>query len=158
MNTINKTETVSCVNWDTHPEWERWTGSNTCPNCLGSNIEYNTQLVLTSNPPQSQLRCKDCGHHFSSGFSAEWTNNDALNKLWDHDQSILGKPQVGDWPPSPQVGDWPPTPTPQDPIYIPHSPDTHNYGWICPKCGRSLAPHIDSCPFCNEATPINIIY
>lgn len=149
MNTINKTETVSCVNWDTRPEWERWTGGNICPNCLSSNIEYNTRLVLTSNPPQTQLRCKDCGHHFSSGFTAEWTNNDSLDKLWEHDQSILGKPQVGDWPP---------TPTPQDPIYIPHTPDTHNYGWICPKCGRCLAPHVDSCPCFNESTPSEIIF
>ena len=149
MNTINKTETVSCVNWDTRPEWERWTGSNRCPNCLGSNIEYNTQLVLTSNPPQTQLRCKDCGHYFSSGFTAEWTNDDSSNKLWEHDQSILGKPQVGDWPP---------TPTPQDPIYIPHTPDAHNYGWICPKCGRCLAPHVDSCPCFNESTPSEIIF
>ena len=158
MNTINKTETVSCVNWDTRPEWERWTGGNICPNCLSSNIEYNTQLVLTSNPPQTQLRCKDCGHHFSSGFTAEWTNKDSLDKLWEHDQSILGKPQVGDWPPAPQGGDWPPTPTPQDPIYIPHTPDTHNYGWICPKCGRCLAPHVDSCPCFNESTPSEIIF
>ena len=149
MNAINKTETVSCVNWNTRPEWERWTGSNRCPNCESAEIEYNTQLVLTSNPPQSQLRCKNCGHIFSSGIVTEWTNKDSLDKLWEHDQSILGIPQVGDWPP---------TPTPQDPIYISHTPDTHNYGWTCPKCRRSLAPHVDSCPFCNEATPINITY
>lgn len=24
-----------------------------------------------------------------------------------------------------------------------------NYGWICPKCGRVHAPHIDACP-CSE--------
>lgn len=155
---MNKTETVSCVNWHDYPEWERWTGSNKCPNCGSDKIEYNTQLVLTSCPPQSQLRCCDCGHMFSSGIQAQWINDDALNKLWEHDQSILGKPQVGDWPPAPQVGDWPPTPTPQDPIYIPHSPDTHNYGWICPKCGRCLAPHVDSCPCFNEATLSEITF
>ena len=155
---MNKTETISCVNWCNRPEWERWTGSNKCLNCGSDKIEYNTQLVLTSCPPQSQLRCCDCGHMFSSGIQAQWTNDDALNKLWEHDQSILGKPQVGDWPPAPQVGDWPPTPTPQDPLYIPHSPDTHNYGWICPKCGRCLAPHVDSCPCCNEVTSIDITY
>lgn len=33
MNTINKTETVSCVNWNARSEWERWTGNNRCPNC-----------------------------------------------------------------------------------------------------------------------------
>lgn len=146
---MNKTETVSCVNWNDRPEWERWTGSSRCPNCGSDKIEYNTQLVLTSYPPQSQLRCCDCGRLFSSGIQAEWTNKDALNKLWEHDQSILGKPQVGDWPP---------TPTPQDPLYIPHSPDTRNYGWICPKCGRSLAPHVDSCPCFNESTLSEITF
>ena len=155
MNILNGTETVY---WNDRPEWDRWTGSNKCPNCGGDKIEYNTQLVLTSYPPQSQLRCKDCGHHFSSGFSAEWTNKDPINKLWEHDQSILGTPKVGDWPPSPQVGDWPPTPTPQDPPYVPNAPNTNNYGWICPKCGRSLAPHVDSCPFCNKGTFIDITY
>lgn len=24
-----------------------------------------------------------------------------------------------------------------------------NYGWVCPKCGRVNAPHIDACP-CSE--------
>ena len=150
MNSKDNIET--CVNNYFRPEWERWTGNNRCPNCGGDEIEYNTQIVLTSNPPQSQLRCKSCGHYFSSGFTAEWTDNDALNKLWGHDQSILGTPKVGDWPPSPQPGDWPPSPTPCDP------PSTLNYGWICPKCGRVLAPHVNSCPHCSEPTTINITY
>ena len=153
---MNKNETVSCVNNYSRPEWERWTGSNKCPNCGGDEIEYNTMLVLTSNPPQAQLRCKSCGHYFSSGFEAEWTNNDALNKLWEHDQSILNIPKVGDWPPSPQPGDWPPSPTPCDPL--PATNKTTMYGWICPKCGAVLAPHVNSCPHCSPATTINITY
>jgi rubrerythrin len=78
--------------------------------------------------------------------AVEWTNKDALDKLFQHDQSILGIPQVGDWPPAL---------TPCDPIGIPQQ---LNYGWICPKCGRCLAPHIDSCPHCSTATTINITY
>lgn len=85
--------------------------------------------------------------------TAEWTDNDTLNKLWQHDQSILGIPQVGDWPPAP---------TPCDP---PSYPDIYlldknsKVGWICPKCGRCLAPHVDSCPHCNNTpTTINITY
>lgn len=74
-----------------------------------------------------------------------------------HDQSILNTPYIGDPPPGtiPQIGDVPFAPTPQDPIYTPSAP---NYGWICPKCGRCLAPHMDSCPHCSEPTTINIAY
>ena len=145
-------ESNNTLIWTGEKEWEPWTGSNRCPNCGGSEIEYNTKVVLASYPPQSSLRCKSCGHHFGSGFSAEWTNDDALNKLWQHDQSILGIPQVGDWPPAP---------TPCDP---PSYPDIYpldknsQVGWICPKCGRCLAPHIDSCPYCSAPTTINITY
>ena len=141
---MNNKELNLCIN--SLEKWERWTGSNRCPHCGGAEIEYNTQVVLTSYPPQSQLRCKHCGHIFSSGFAAEWTTKDALDELWEHDQSILGIPQVGDWPPSP---------TPCDPIGVPQQ---LSYGWICPKCGRCLAPHVDSCPYCNSATTINITY
>lgn len=139
---------ILCSTWTGQKEWEPWTGSNRCPHCGGAEIEYNTQLVLTSNPPQSQLRCKNCGHYFSSGFDAEWTDHDTI-KLWQHDQSILGIPKVGDWPPSP---------TPCDPPYYPIDTPL-NVGWICPKCGRCLAPHVDSCPHCNNTpTTINITY
>lgn len=24
-----------------------------------------------------------------------------------------------------------------------------NHGWICNSCGRSFAPHISECPYCN---------
>lgn len=84
--------------------------------------------------------------------TAEWTDNDALNKLWGHDQSILGTPKVGDWPPSPQPGDWPPSPVPCDP------PSTLNYGWICPKCGKVNAPHRDFCDCSGGSYYPNIVY
>lgn len=148
----NKDNIETCVNNYSRPEWEHWTGSNKCPNCGSNEIEYNTQFVLTSYPPQSQLRCKSCGHYFSSGIKTEWTDNDALNKLWVHDQSILGTPKVGDWPPSPQPGDWPPSPTPCDP------PSTLNYGWICPKCGKVNAPHRDFCDCSGNGYYPNIVY
>ena len=149
---MNKDNKVSCVNWNPRTEWERWTGSNKCPNCGGDEIEYNTMIVLTSNPPQSQLRCKSCGHYFSSGINTEQIDNDALNKLWEHVQSILGIPQVGDWPPGPMPCDPPSYPD----IYIPRKES--QVGWICPKCGRCLAPHLNSCPYCSEPTTINITY
>lgn len=71
---------------------------------------------------------------------------------WGHDQSILGTPKVGDWPPSPQPGDWPPSPTPCDP------PSTLNYGWICPKCGKVNAPHRNFCDCSGGGYYPNIVY
>ena len=71
-------------------------------------------------------------------------DNDELNKVWQHDQSILGIPQVGDWVPAPQPGDWPPS--------------TLNYGWICPKCGKVNAPHRDFCDCSGGGYYPNIVY
>lgn len=139
--------------------WSPWSGSNVCPKCGSHTLEVNDYAVLTSNPPQAQLRCKDCGHIFGSGvFNSENTNRDTLDKMWQHDQSILGKPQVGDWPPGPQIGDW--WPAEQEPpsypdITIPHKDSP--VGWICPKCGRCYAPHVRECSHCN-ASEIKITY
>lgn len=140
---MNKNETVSCVNYNPRPEWERWTGSERCPNCGSEIINVNTRIILTSNPPQHQLCCGSCGHYFSSGVKVEWTDNDTLNKLWEHDQSILNIPKVGDWPPSP---------TPCNP------PSMLNYGWICPKCGKVNAPHRDFCDCSGGGYYPNIVY
>lgn len=84
--------------------------------------------------------------------TAEWTDSDSLNKLWQHDQSILGIPQVGDWPLAPTPCD-----TPSYPDIYPFDKNSQ-LSWICPKCGRALAPHLDSCPYCSEPTTINITY
>lgn len=139
--------------WTGQKEWEPWTVGDQCPNCGSDEIEYNTRLMLASYPPKQQLRCKKCGHHFSSGgcTAIKMTTDDVidrtyLDELFKHDQSILGIPQVGDWPPAP---------TPCDPI---GTPQPLNYGWICPKCGRCLAPHVNSCPHCSGPTTINITY
>lgn len=32
------------------------------------------------------------------------------------------------------------------------------YGWICPKCGRVYAPHMDWCTNCNGTYSPNIVY
>lgn len=92
--------------------WVSYSGSEVCPECGHTELEYNTLIVLPSNPPQTQLRCTKCNHHFCSGYG---TNEDiVLDKIWEHDQSILGIPQVSDWPPGPQPNDWPPSPQPND--------------------------------------------
>jgi Zn finger protein HypA/HybF involved in hydrogenase expression len=153
--------TTSCVNCDSAQGWQPWSGSNKCPKCGSHHIEVNTMVVLTTHPAQSQLRCKDCDHYFSSGmFNSRNTNEDALDDYWKHDQSILNIPKVGDWPPSPQVGDAPWWPPEQEPpsypdISIP-SKDSP-VGWICPKCGRCYAPHVSGCSHCNSSS-IKITY
>lgn len=93
-----------------------------------------------------------------NNIKSECTDNDALNKLWEHDQSILHGPYIGDPPPGtiPHIGDWPPSPTPCDPL--PATNKTTMYGWVCPKCGAVLAPHVSSCPYCSPATTVNITY
>lgn len=133
MNVINKTAELSCVDLSACSEWEGWTGSNRCPNCGGAHIEVNNRIILTTYPAQSQLRCKYCGHHFSSGIFNRDTN-DSINERLPSEQEPPSYPD----------------------IFIPRKDAP--VGWICPKCGRSLAPHLNSCPFCNKAEPINITF
>ena len=152
-------ETNNTLTWTGQKEWEPWTGSNRCPECGGDEIEYNTMLVLASNPPQSQLRCKSCGYYFSSGIKTDLIDSDALNKVYEEIKKSFGIPEIRDPLPgeTPYIGDWPPSLTPDfPPLDIEKAT---MYGWICPKCGRALAPHMDSCPYCstgnNQLSTIN---
>lgn len=138
----NENNTILCVNNNLRPEWERWTGSERCPNCGSDIINVNTQIMFASNPPQHQLCCGSCGHYFSSGIKTEWIDKDALDKVWEHVQSILDIPKVGDWPVTP----------------IPNYPGNMNYGWICPKCGKVNAPHRDFCDCSGGGYYPNIVY
>ena len=113
-----------------------WEQSKTykCPYCGSDDVMYDSSKVLTSNPPQYQCKCNTCKKEFYSG--------QCKNFNWD--QSILNIPKIED-----------PTPG-ESPYWVPFTPDPFklnpptkgNYGWICPKCGRVLAPHLDSCKFC----------
>ena len=41
----------------------------------------------------------------------------------------------------------------------PESPNPHKeYGWICPKCGRVYAPHMNWCTNCGGTYSPNIVY
>lgn len=41
----------------------------------------------------------------------------------------------------------------------PESPNPHKeYGWICPKCGRVYAPHMNWCTYCGGTYSPNIVY
>ena len=66
ISALNDSNTVSCVDLVAFPEWSSYSG--TCPECKSHNMEINNTLVLASNPPQSQLRCKDCGYYCGSGM------------------------------------------------------------------------------------------
>lgn len=140
-NTISST-TTTALNLDTllGKQWQP--SPYKCPHCGSTNTEYDTTMILTSNPPQSQCRCKDCGQGFFSGQCEMSTSDD----YWKHDQSTLNTPKIEDLLPGQQ---WP------DPFKL-ATPTKSNYGWICPKCGRALAPHMDSCPYCSGSTTISV--
>lgn len=124
-----------------------------CPYCGSTNTEYDSTMVLASNPPQYKCKCKNCGEYFFSGqCKSKWTNKDSLDDMWKHDQSILNIPKIED----PLPG--------ESPYWVPFTPDPFklnpptkgNYGWICPKCGRVMAPFVDSCKFCGGGNVLTV--
>lgn len=122
--------------------------NQSCPKCGSKNTEYNSGMVLTSYPPQYNCRCKDCGEHFFSGqCSSHLTHEDPLDDMWKHDQSILNTPKIADPLPGQQ---W------SDPFRLSPPSTGNSYGWICPKCGRVIAPHMDYCKFCSSSTGVTV--
>jgi hypothetical protein len=141
-NTISST-TTTALNLDTLLG-KKWQPSPyKCPHCGSTNTEYDTTMILTSNPPQSQCRCKNCGQGFFSGQCEMSTSDD----YWKHDQSTLNTPKIEDPLPGQQ---W------SDPFKL-APPTKSNYGWICPKCGKVNAPHRDFCD-CSGGLNPNIVY
>lgn len=141
-NTISTTTTA--LNLDTLLG-KKWQPSPyKCPHCGSTNTEYDTTMILTSNPPQSQCRCKDCGQGFFSGQCEMSTSDD----YWKHDQSTLNTPKIEDPLPGQQ---W------SDPFKL-APPTKSNYGWICPKCGKVNAPHRNFCDCSSGGYYPNIVY
>ena len=130
---------------------------------MDKNIEIIKEIQRTGKVPAGTKMTYDVTCPFdyivetvqSTGKAPNISSEDLLagnyhsHTTWQHDQSILHGPYIGDLPPGtiPNIGDWPPSPTPCDPL--PATNKTTMYGWICPKCGRCLAPHLDGCPYCN---------
>lgn len=104
-----------------------------CPKC-GGDQEYDTSMVLTSNPPQYQVRCKKCGHiSYSGSYTVKVNDPDLPDSLTTTPDPVL--PGY----PSPGLPNYPDQPQKPDHGY------GGSYGWICPKCGKVWAPHIDFC-------------
>lgn len=107
-----------------------------CPKC-GGDQEYDTSMVLTSNPPQYQVRCKKCGHISYSGSYTIKVN----------DPDLPGSYKITPYTPDPGLPSYPSPGLPSYPDH-PQKPDYSyggNYGWICPKCGKVWAPHVNFC-------------
>ena len=97
-----------------------------CPVC-------NQQMVQSLNP--GVYRCRQCGYGESTlPYCVPYTHqfNDKSTTLPKHER-------IYDTPVE--------TPSIAQPSHV-------QYGWVCPQCGRSLAPHVDSCP-CRSKTEIS---
>lgn len=95
-----------------------------CPKC-GEVVKVNTDIVLTSYPPQYHWVCPKCG---KTGY----TDCDAValeNKVFIEATTPPPKTRSCDIP----------------------APNFIQQGWECPKCGAVLAPNQSYCPFCSPS-------
>lgn len=91
-----------------------------CPDC-GEIVKVNTDIVLTSYPPQYHWFCPKCG-------KAGYTRGDAVALENQIGIDNIVKSTVGEIKSKPFI----------------------QQGWECPKCGAILAPHQHYCPFCSK--------
>lgn len=123
MNDNNTYQPYDNYAWISYP--------HKCPKC-GGDQEYNCMMVLTSYPAQYEVRCKKCGNISYSGSYTIKVNDPDLP------DSLITPPDPG----------LPGYPSPGLPSY-PNQPEKPSYGgsygWICPKCGKVWAPHVNFC-------------
>ena len=106
-----------------------------CPFC-GQDTVYKENVVLTSLPPKFRYKCKSCDRTWIA-----YSDYEALIAYSGYEALHTDKPTAADSPLSSKpmnnytVGDFP--------------INWGQQGWICPKCGRVNAPHVDHCP-CSE--------
>lgn len=133
-----------------------------CPKC-GEEMSLYTSMVLTSYPPKYKAVCPKCGNveylycnetdtsHSQVFQDIKEGLNQAIkcekDNLYCNDEiatTVSSNNDIISYNMSYPVGDYP-----EDNSF-------GRYGWICPKCGRVLAPSMTFCPFCaNEKTTIN---
>lgn len=94
-----------------------------CPDC-GEIVKVNTDIVLTSYPPQYHWVCPKCG---KTGYTK-------CDSVALENQVFI---EATTPPPKTRSCDIP-------------TPKFIQQGWECPKCGAILAPNQNYCPFCSK--------
>ena len=104
-----------------------------CPFC-GQDTVYKNNVVLTTLPPKFQYKCKSCDR--------TWIAYSDYEALHPNKPTTTGPSSTSKTVNSYIEGNFP--------------INWSQQGWICPKCGRVNAPHVDHCP-CSEpgTTTIN---
>ena len=109
-------------------------------------LKYKDNSQIISISGYVPIVHKDSGNNIYYSYdNCAWGVGHWIEKR----ESILNIPKIGDPTPG-ELPYWAPF-TP-DPFHLNPPYKQNNYGWICPKCGRVLAPYVDSCKFCGSGT------
>ena len=131
-----------------------------CPNC-GEIVQVDTNMILTSNPPQYKWECPKCGRTGTTSSKDIITFENQtpirtlpyIQKVAESDLGVgvtttNGTGGYNTINPTP-VAKSTATDSKSTACDIP-APKWIQQGWQCPKCGAILAPHQNYCPFCSK--------